>query len=259
MFKLFSREVFDAAGDEGAAGGGGAAPAAPAAAPAPAPAPVKEATPTQPTAQPEPTPQEPEKAEYEPTGDPTLDYVLGYIGEQGFGQDHPAVQAAFNGDFALLEVELAKKGAPGADKILAMAQRSYEQAQGQQKERDAATGQALVEVAGSLEQWESVVGWARENADDSEKEAINGLLQQGGLQAKIAARYLVEAYKVSQGTSFEGKPAVAAGAAPAQAPASNAPLTRAQFATEAEKLYRQFGDAYQQRPEYQQLVSRRAR
>lgn len=263
MFKLFSNEVFEAAGDEGSAGGGGAAPA-PTAQVAP-----KESEsapqPQEPPVAPAPAPQEPkqgqsegdqEKVTYEPTGDPTLDYVLGYIGDKGLSQDHPAVQAAVDGDFAQLEVELLRQNDPAANQIIALAKRSYEDAQAKEHAKNEETGKALVEVAGSLEQWEEVVGWARENADDSEKGAINDMLQQGGVQAKIAARYLVEAFKAGQGNSFEGRPAVGSDAAPTQG-VSKEPLSRPQFAQEAEKLYRRHGEHYMQSPEYAALIQRR--
>ncbi len=254
MFQL--GHVFqNEAGSEGAPAGGGA-PAAPAPAPAPAPSPTPAPTPApEPAPQEEPSPGESEAVQYEPTGDPTLDYVLGYIGEQGLDYDNPAVQAALSGDFAQLEVELLKKGAVGADKIIALAQRSFEQFQEQETARNAETGQALIEIAGGEEQWEEVVTWARENAEPEEKEEINALLQKGGISAKIAAQFLVTSFRASQGTEFEGKPAASpSAAAPASSPTG--PISRVEFAKESEKLYRQFGNDYQSRPEYRALAQR---
>lgn len=248
----FNRGPYQA--EAGSEGEGGAAPAAPAAAPAPAPAPAPTPAPAaEPTKEPEGTP---EPIEYEKTGDPTLDYVLGYIGEQGLDYENPAVQAALSGDFAQLEVELLKKGAVGADKIIALAQRSFEQYQEQEQNTLAETGKALIEIAGGEQQWEEVVSWARENAEPEEKQEINALLEKGGISAKIAAQFLVTSYRNTQGTEFEGKPAAQAAATPA-ASVDNTPISRVQFAQEAEKLYRKFGDQYQARPEYRALAARR--
>lgn len=248
---IFNRGPYmNAAEPEGAAGGAAPAPAPEAAEPAPAPAPTPE-----PAAVPEKEPA-PEPIKYEETGDPTLDYVLGYIGEQGLDQDHPAVQAAYNGDFAQLEVELLKKGAPGADKILALAQRSYEQHQESHQASLAETGKALIEIAGGEDQWEEVVTWARDNAEPEEKEEINAMLEKGGFAAKMAAQFLVTSFRNTQGNEYEGKPAASPSAAPA-ATVDKGPISRQQFAQEAEKLYRQFGQEYQSRPEYRALAQRR--
>lgn len=251
--------LMNEAGAEGGAGGGGAAPAPAPAAPAPAPA---EPAPAQAPAEPAPAPQEPaqeaETHEFAETGDPTMDYVLGYVGEQGIGYDHPALQAALKGDFGQLEVELAKKNAPGSDRVLAMAQRVYEQHEAAENERNAATGNMLIEAAGSLEDWETTVEWARENGTDDEKAAVNDMLAAGGAQAQIAAQFLVSQHRAAQGTEFEGQPASTPSAAAAPS-ASNEPLTRVQFAQEAEKLYRQHGNDYMQTPQYAALVNRRQR
>lgn len=257
LANLFGRQVFAEVGAEGEQGGGGVAPAPAAApAPAPAPAPAQEAPkqPAQESQQEAPT-AEPEKITYDPTGDASLDYVLDYIGGHGLGEDHPAVQAAFKGDFAQLEVELLRKDAKGADKILQLAQRSYEDFQKETEQKETELAASLAEVAGSPEQWEEVVNWTRANAEDDEREVINELLSQGGLQAKIAGRYLVEAFKASSGTTYEAKPA--AGDNATQPVQSNAPLSRVEFARESEKLFRKHGDAYNQTPEYQALVRRR--
>lgn len=261
----FTRGTYqNEAGAEGTAGGAApaAAPAVPAApapapaTPAPAPAPTPTPTPAPAPAEPEQEPEsEHEVVGYEPTGDPTLDYVLSYLGENGLDYDNPAVQAALTGDFAQLEVELLKKGAVGADKIIALAQRSYEQYVEAEQARNAETGQALIEIAGGAEQWEEVVAWARENAEPEEKEEINALLQKGGISAKIAAQFLVTSFRATQGTEFEGRPAASpSAAAPASSPAG--PISRVEFARESEKLYRQFGNDYQNRPEYRALAQR---
>ena len=47
-----------------------------------------------------------------------MDYALNFVGKLGFGDTHPAIQAAANGDFALLRVELATKGVAGGDAVL---------------------------------------------------------------------------------------------------------------------------------------------
>ena len=238
----------DAMANDGAAAGG--APEAPKPAEQPAQAP---ATPSE--QQPEvPEQTGPEPVQYAETGNPSLDYVLQYVGNMGIGSDHPAMQAAVNGDFDLLGVELAKADAKGAENILAMAKRTYEDMVSQTKARNTELKNKVHTIAGGEEQWQEVSAWAADNASEDERSAINTLFEQGGVAAEIAASYLVSQYRGATGTQFEGKPAVQQAAATPTP--KNEPLTNAQFAAEASKLYRQYGNSYSNTPEYRALAAR---
>lgn len=228
-------------------------PVAPNAAPPAAAAPAAPAVPPQ---APEATPAEPPKAEatFEPSGNANVDYALGVISKAGIGPEHPAVKAAMDGDFGMLRHALAAAGVQGSDHLIAMVEREAI-AEAEREAADAKSiGEAVVSVAGSPEHWEDVVSWARTNADESEVETINGLLANKGT-AKIAAHYLVSMYDASLGDKEPLRSAVPQGASVAQGQPQGK-LSRQEFAREADKLYRQYGDAYVSTPAYKALGQR---
>lgn len=224
------------------------APAPAAAAPAPAAPPAAPATP--PAAEPASAPEE----VFEPSGNGNVDYALGVISKAGIGPNHPAAKAAMEGDFGMLRHALAAAGVQGSDHLIAMIEREAI-AESEREAADAKSiGEAVVSVAGSPEHWEDVVSWARTNADADEVETINGLLASKGT-AKIAAHYLVSMYDASLGDKEPLRSAVPAGASVAQAQPQGK-LSRQEFAREADKLYRQYGDAYVNTPAYKALGQR---
>lgn len=226
-------------------------PAVPAPAPAPAPVTVDVAAPA-PAAPPAPAPQAQES-----TGDPGLDYALGFINKAGIEEEHPAMQAAFKGDFGLLKALLAEKGTAGWEQAVALGEKAFESFK-QKAESDAKViGESVTQVATSLGvDWEEAVGWARDNAAPEEATALNEMLQSPAT-AKMAALWITHNYaskaNVDQPPS---KQAVPAAAAPQAANGPAAPIDRVTFAAEAGKLHKQFGDAYTQRPEYAALARR---
>lgn len=224
----------------------------PGAAPAPAPAPAPAAATVEPT---KTDAGKPEPYEYEKTNNPNVDYALGIIGKAGFGLDHPASQAALNGDFSLLQHALVAAGVPGAPELVGM----LEKAHAQEVEDDKATSLSIVkdlhEIFGGEEQWKAVREWAGSNAEPEEKATINTLLGDPKTH-KIAAHYLSAMYNASGGER-EAPANVAKADAVASAPApGNTPLTRAQFSQEAAKLYKTHGDNYTNTPEYAALGRR---
>lgn len=227
------------------------APAAPVEPPVAAPAPT---VPVEPNVPQEPPTETVEPVQYEETGDPALDYVLNFVGSLGISTEHPAMQAAINGEFDLLGIELAKSDAKGAANILALAQKSYDKYQSEAKAQDDALAEKLQTIAGGPEQWEEVATWARDNATPEERETLNDLFGKGGKFAEIAAAYLTSSYRGATGTQFEGMPA-ASPAAAAPAP-SNEQLSNIEFSREAQKLYRKYGNAYNTTPEYKALANR---
>ena len=247
-----------------AEGGGAPAPSCqpefkPAAQPAPQPAPQPQPEGKGAGSDKTPADDKPEPVQYAETGDATLDYVLGYVGSYGLGPDHPAIKAAQAGEFAQLEVELAKLDAKGYDKVLDLARRSYDGYSTKEQEKSKQTAETLHQIAGGEEQWAEVQSWAAENAEPEEKEVINHLLSQGGFGARVAGQFLTAAYRESTGTEFKGKPAASQDVAPKPAQQANTPITRRELAAEGQKLYRKYGNDYMKSQEYQALAKRLAR
>lgn len=239
-------------------------PAAPAPAPAPStslgiqpPAPQAPVAPQEPPA-PAPDPKgKAEPVEYEPTGDPGLDYALSFLGKAGYHDDHPAIQAASQGDFGLLKAELASKDIAGWEQALALAERAYETAQGEAAKVQEAVQESVTLVAESLGvDWEAAVEFARETATPEEIETINKMFSDP-YTAKMAALWVSHAYSSNPNTSVPpAREPVKPNAIPAEGNTSQGTLTRAEFAAEAGKLHKRFGDSYTTSPEYKALARR---
>lgn len=212
-----------------------AQPAAPQAAPAASPTPAPSATP----ASTEETPQTgAEEITYAPTGDASLDVALGYLAKNGLDAEHPAVVAATGGDFSLLKAHLAAAGATGWEAMVALGEQAYERHQGTVAEREKAVEAAVFDVVGGQEQWTAVSGWLTENADQSEKDAINKVLESGDTTLiKLVMGGIMGMY--SGGAEYNPKSTVAA-AAPAGAVHGNA-LTPEQYTAEVARLMREGG------------------
>lgn len=230
------------------------APPATGAAPAAAPAPV--------TPDPKQTPapaNEPAKVEvaYESTGNTNADYALGQIAAAGIGPDHPAAKAAMEGNFTLLKHALAAAGVPGGDHLVDMLTNAAMDAADAEEEFNKQVTADVHALAGSKEHWDTVMQWGRENADETEKEALNAMFADPKTH-KIAAGYLLSMYDRAGG---EREPAAGvvnhdAAAARAGARPAQTPLSRAEFAQEAKKLRDKMGDQYTMSAEYQALGAR---
>jgi hypothetical protein len=242
----------------------GAAPAAapaegtPAAAPAatPAAAPVAPAVGDAPAAE-APKLGSDEAGSFAPTGDAGLDYALGFIGKLGFGGDHPAVQAAENGDFGLLKAHLAQLGdkAQGWEQIIALGEQGLGRITEGAKAKAAAAQADVIKAVGGEEQWGKIKEWAGANAEPAEKEAINTALAQGGLVTRAVATYLNGLFERATGVTVE--PANAApGAGNAGAPSSGALSPRA-YVKEVEALRAKLGGRMDGSAEYAALQARR--
>lgn len=165
------------------------------AAPAPVPAPEAKEKPTDPPA------NEPAVIEYEPVADdPGLTMALQFIGKHGVGPDSPEVQAALKGDFTFLKAKLASAGAAGYEHYIALAEKSWEKHVATSAETHTKTATAIHAAVGGEEQWQTIQKWAGEHADDSEKSAINTMLNAGGLQARAAAMLLQQMHASAAGT-----------------------------------------------------------
>lgn len=212
---------------------------------------------------------EPEKVEsaepivYEPTGDAKLDVALNFFGRAGLDAEHPAIQAAVNGDFALLAAYLEEKNIPGWQSHIKLAEEAHEKfaeerQAGETKIVEAVTG-ALEKAGYSNEQWAEAIEWTRANAEPSELAEINEMLSKP-FSAKIAVAYLTGLHREASGVEYapaKGAVKEEAGAKAGRIVPETSPITRAQFAQEAEKLSKKYGgSAYMNSPEYAALRKR---
>jgi len=194
---------------------------------------------------------------FEPTGDVGLDMALEFLGKQGFGVEHPAMVAAGNGDFTILEALLAQKGVQGWDRMIALGKAGMERIAGNQKAETAKTLDIVTKAVGGAEEWGNIQKWAAANATDEERAAINTQLNAGGLSAKMAATYLADLYAKANnvnitppdGATFKGN-------APQAAKASG-PLSAADYTAAVNELHRKLGGRMEGSPEYAALGQRR--
>lgn len=249
----------------------GGAPAAPApaapVAPAAGPAPAGAATPAKPAegvllddpaaaAPSTPNPDTSNEFAYDPTGDAGLDYALNFVGKLGYGDTHPAMQAATKGDFSLIKAELATKGVPGADAVVALAEQAYTRFAAE----DAAKAEALAgfaaQAAGGAENWAVVRAWAAQEATPQEKAQVNAALNQGGLVAQGVISQLVSLYQqkhtLPKDAASVAKPGEVGGAAP-----TAGPMTAQAYAQAVEQLRQKYGSNTDSTPEYAALQSQR--
>lgn len=144
---------------------------------------------------------------YDATGNDMLDYALSFVGNLGFGPTHPAIKAAGNGDWSLLEVELARKGdkALGSDKIIALAQKAIESEQTAANEAAAKNrAEAVAVFGGTEEQFDGMMAWITDQADKGnvtpeERAHLNQGLAAGGMLGKLAIQAIMEVYKNAGG------------------------------------------------------------
>jgi hypothetical protein len=205
---------------------------------------------------PKPAPVDEGPVTYEPTGDVGLDMALEFMGKAGLDAAHPAMQAAMEGDFSILKATLAQKGVPGWEQMVALGEAAYTRA----KEKEAASASALTELvhkeAGGKEEWGAIQAWAKANATPEERAQINGLLNQGGLAAKGAVKYLADAY--SRATNVERSPSDPIANAGAGAPSTSAgPLNPRAYSAEVQKLAAVLGGRMEGSKEYAALQARR--
>lgn len=208
-----------------------------------------------------PADTQPEVYEYnEVPDDPGLNMALKFIGGQGLGLEHPAVQAAIKGDFSFLRAELATRGdkARGYEEYLKLAEKSYAKHVNDQTAREAEAAQLIHQTVGGEENWKTIQEWAKANAEDGERKAINAMLNAGGFQARAAATLLQTLYAGAQGTVVEPASAVRNGVPANGASAAQAALSPADFQTQFAALVAKVGvTAAGKSPEYRQLVARR--
>jgi hypothetical protein len=227
-------------------------------------APVETSTQGQPEGKPAGSPpidlNKQEPAEEIKTGAAALDVSLKFLAQAGLKPSDPLVKGALeSGDFGPVKAWLTAKDVKGFEPFLALAEEHVEAKAAAEKAAREATAKLVYEVAGGEEQWGKVRAWAADKADESERDAINAMMKAGGLQAKIAAKYLVSAYEAAHGKAPEAKPAALPATAARGPAAPTTALDPASFRAELASLTARIGtNALARSPEYKALLQRRA-
>lgn len=205
--------------------------------------------------------QGPQPVEWAKTGDAGLDMALGFIGTRGFGPQHPAVQAAVQGDFSLLRAELAGMGdkATGYEAYVALAEKAYQADKARAERQYEMSVQAVTDVVGGTENWQAIHQWAKAQATPEERDEINRMMDGGPRSAKAAALYLKSLYENAHGTLTPGARVAKENASGHYTPTAGGPITDArEYARAVLELEKKVGKAnIQDSPEYRQLQQRR--
>lgn len=196
--------------------------------------------------------------EFEPTGDVGMDMALAFIGKAGINEQHPAMVAAVNGDFTILKATLAAKGAPGWEQFVALGEAAYSRKAAEAASQRTALQEAVFKEAGGKEQWTAVQQWASANATPEEKAEINALLNKGGLAAKGAVKYLVDAYGRANNVEVNPRDPTATASRGGVPDAATAPLSARDYASAVQQLNVKLGGRLEGSKEYAALQSRRA-
>ncbi|QOC54366.1 putative scaffolding protein [Aeromonas phage Atoyac15] len=250
--RKFGAVYCEEAGNDGAAGGGG--PAAETVDPVKA-AEVKAEVPAEPSKEPAAEPHAMDQyIEQYSADNPALSVALGFLKDNGISPTDPAFQLAENeGDFTLLKALLAKSGAPGTDAMVAILEGAVQEHFDAIAEHDAATEATVTEIMGDNK--DAILEWARANADEGEKKAINEMFEAGGVYARAAAMMLNHAYSSAPDVTRK-----AANPVRANIPVgAGTPLSAREYAAEVDKLYKKMGNNDPRgTPEYKELSARRA-
>ena len=240
-------------------------PAPPPAAPAAGQPPVGVATPAQPAPgvllddpapPPAPNPDTSNEFAYDSTGDAGLDYALNFVGKLGYGDTHPAMQAAQKGDFSLIRAELATKGVAGSDAVLALAEQAYTRFAAEDAKKATELSGFAAQAAGSAENWAVVRAWAAVEATPQEKAQVNAAIAQGGLVAQGVISQLVSLYQQKHTLPKDAAPVAKPGAGSGAATTAGT-MTAQAYAQAVEQLRQKYGNNTDSTPEYAALQSQR--
>lgn len=194
---------------------------------------------------------------YNPTGDVGLDMTLKFVGDLGYAPEHPAMAAAINGDFTLLEAELASKGVKGYEAYIKLGQKAYADVSTKTKERQAKDRAAIEGIVGGAENWSAMTAWAATNADDSEKASLQAMLGKGGLEAQMAASWLATNYNRANNVSTAGAGAPVSGVRTGAAPGAGALSPKEYGAAVIAARAAHRGGDFETSAAYRQLADRR--
>lgn len=196
--------------------------------------------------------------EFEPTGDVGLDMALAFIGKAGISESHPAIVAATNGDFTILKATLAAKGVQGWEQFVALGEAAYTRRAAETAKTQEAVKAAVYKEAGGKDEWEAVQKWASANATTEEKAEINALLNKGGLAAKGAVKYLVDAYSRANNVEVNPRDPLASASRGGVPATDSGPLSPRQYADAVQQLNVKLRGNLDGSKEYEQLQRRRA-
>lgn len=201
-----------------------------------------------------------DKAGYAPAeGDPGLTYAMKFLATNGFNADNPAVEAAFDGNFALLKAELAQKGIQGWEQALGLAEQSYDRHSKDNEAKAAEVGKLVTGVAESMGvDWEQAVAHVGKSASAEEKGALNQLLADPKT-AHIAARFISGSFIEAGDTEIEPRARATGDETSSHAGPAGGALSRAEYNTELGKLRKTLGDDYISSPQAAALYRRLAR
>lgn len=200
---------------------------------------------------------------YEATGNDMLDIALDYVGKLGFGPTHPAMKAAGEGNWLLLEAEIAKLGdkAKGGDKFIAIAQKAIADEQTQATEHATKTRALCVSTfGGTEEQFDGMMKWMTTQANEGkitkeERDDLNRMLARGGFQAQTATQAIAAVYAKAGGVTIT--PAKTSGEAAAVNGADNGErFTSKSWAALNREMRAKYGANFEQRPEYKAAEQR---
>lgn len=183
---------------------------------------------------------------------PALSLALGFLGDAGISAEDPAFSSAREGDFTLLKAVLAQKGLAGTDQMLAILEGAVTDSIKAQEEHEKATTEAVQSILG--DEHEQILTWARENATDEEKDAVNEMLQAGGLYARAVAFMIKDAWAGADVTKPAKSAVQVSGGASVS---SNSPLTASEYAAAVNELAKKVGGDPRGTAEYQALSARR--
>ena len=194
---------------------------------------------------------------YEPTGDVGLDMALGFVGKAGINASHPAMLAAQTGDFTILKATLAAKGVQGWEQFVALGEAAYARTTADNDKKAVASRDAIYKEAGGEESWNAIKTWAGTNATPEEKAEINALLNQGGLAAKGAVKYLSDAYARANNVEVNPRDPLANAGKGGNA-SVNGPLSPKEYSAAVGQLNNKLGGRLEGSKEYADLQRRRS-
>lgn len=194
---------------------------------------------------------------FERTGHAGLDYALDFVSKHGYTNEHPAIQAAREGDFSFIRAELAQKGIQGHEAVVALAERAFEEHTQSLEAQEQETMQYALQVAGGEANWNAVRQWATANAEAHEKQVVNAALTSGGIQAQAMIHWLTAQYSKQNTLEQQPRSAVSPTAA-APASGGTGALTAAAYSQAVQELSRAHGGRdVSGLPEYAALQNRR--
>lgn len=199
-----------------------------------------------------------EVPKFEKTGDTGLDVALDFASKHGYSPDHPFIIEASNGNWDLLEADLASKNIPGADKYIELAKKGWNNLIENEKKTAQETYSAVLSVVDNdVNMLNQIQAFASQNASQSEKDQINAMLDAGPLQARAAMFMLRQAYEQATGTVIKPASAIKENSY-VDNPGRGGSLSRAEYTQAVTDLANRIGSHnLQNSPEYKALTQRR--